>query len=65
MATLEKRIETLESLCSNRPLSRLSSAELDARIVSLLGYLPNAEESAALLKQLRAGKGLAGINGIA
>lgn len=67
MATIEQRIATLESLCSNRPLSKLGGAERDARITSILGYLPNAEESAVLIKKLRhelsASKGREGKNG--
>jgi hypothetical protein len=53
MATLNNRLSMLESLFTNRPLSKFSDAELEARIKSTLGYLPNAEESAVLIKQLR------------
>lgn len=67
MATINNRLGKLESLCSNRPLSKLGGAERDARITSILGYLPNAEESAVLIKQLRhelsAKKGQEGKNG--
>ena len=62
MATLNNRLGKLESLCSNRPLSKLSGAELDARITSILGYLPNAEEPAVLIKQLRHER-MAGLGG--
>lgn len=62
MATLNNRLSKLESHFTNRPLSKFSDAELEARITSILGYLPNAEESAVLIKQLRHER-MAGLGG--
>lgn len=62
MATLNYRLRKLESLFINRPMSQLSDAELEALIIKHLGYLPNAEEPAVLIKQLRHER-MAGLGG--